>query len=225
VTDGPRPLIVVVSDRRRLCQAVGRPLGDAADLLAAQARAAAACGAAVFQLREPDLGGGALLALAVQLAAAAGPRLRVVVNDRADVAAAAGLGVHLRERSLPTARVRAWLPAGTWLSRAVHDATSLSAAGAVDLVIAGTVAATASKPDGKRLGLDGLRQLAAASLPPLVGIGGLSAADWPALRAAGAAGFAAIGTFLPVAGESIAGAMARATRIDAAVVDSPGGVS
>lgn len=225
MTAGPPPLVVVVSDRRRLCQAVGRPLGDAADLLAAQARAAAACGVAVFQLREPDLAAAALLSLAVQVAAAAGPVLRVVVNDRADVAAAAGLGVHLREHSLPTARVRSWLPAGTWLSRAVHDATSLAAVGPVDLVIAGTVAATASKPDGRRLGLDGLRRLAAASVPPLVGIGGLSAADWPALRAAGAAGFAAIGTFLPAAGESIAGAMARATRIDAAVVDSPGGVT
>ncbi len=219
------PLIVVVSDRRRLCHAVGRPLGDAADLLAAQVRAAAACGVAVFQVREPDLAGGALLSLAVQLAAAAGPVLRVAVNDRADVAAAAGLGVHLREHSLPTARVRAWWPAAPWLSRSVHDATSLAAAGPVDLVIAGTVAATASKPDARRLGLEGLRRLAAAAASPLVGIGGLSAADWPALRAAGAVGFAAIGTFLPAAGESIADAMARATRIDTAVVDSSGGVS
>jgi len=214
---------MVVSDRRRLCAAAARPLAAAADLLAAQAGAAAAAGIDAFQVREPDLEGGALLALVERLAGAAGSSLRLLVNERADVAAAAGVGVHLRAGSLPAARLRAWPPAPVFISRAAHDPEELSAAGPVDLVVAGTVRASASKRgDVVPIGFDGLRALAAAAAVPVIGIGGLSGADWPALRAAGATGFAAIGTFLPQTGESIDAAIARAIG---AVVDSSGGGS
>ncbi|MGE4085525.1 MAG: thiamine phosphate synthase [Vicinamibacterales bacterium] len=223
MTRGPRPWLMVVSDRRRLCAAVARPLAAAPDLLAAQVRAAAAAGVDAFQVRELDLEGGALLALVERLAGAAGSAMRVVVNDRADVAAAAGVGVHLRVGSLPTARLRAWQPAPAFISRAAHDRDELAAVGPVDLVVAGTVRGTTSKGhEVEPIGFAGLRALAAAAAVPVIGIGGLSGGDWPALRAAGAVGFAAIGTFLPQTGESIDGAVARAVG---AVVDSPGGGS
>lgn len=220
-----RPWLVVVSDRARLCAAVRRPAGEGCDLLIAQAAAAAATGVTAYQVREPDLDGRTLLTLVERVASVAGDRLRVLVNDRADIAAAAGVGLHLRSASMPAGRLRAWLPDGTWIMRAVHDRAALAAAGPVDAVLAGTVRASASKPSGHpRLGFDGLAALAAGSPVPVVAIGGLSAGDWPLLDAAGAVGLAAIGMFLPQAGESIATAMQRAVAEVAAVVDSPGGV-
>lgn len=205
------PALGVVSDRRRLAAALGLPVDDALDALVAQAAAAAACGAAFYQVREPDLAASALLALTVRLVAASGP-VPVFVNDRADVAVAANAHVHLKGSSLPPARVRPWVPSGTRLSRAVHSTDELAAAGGVDLVIAGTVAPTVSKgADAPLLGLDGLRAICRASTVPVYAIGGLTPADWPSLAATGATGVAAIGAFLPLTGESIDAAMRRAT--------------
>jgi thiamine-phosphate pyrophosphorylase len=218
----PRPWLVAVSDRARLCAAAGRPAAEARDLVVAQAAAAAEAGIAAFQLREPDLDARTLLALAERLARVAGGRMRVLVNERADVAAAAGLGVHLKSVSMPAARLRTWLPPGTWIMRSVHDRADLEAAGPVEAVLAGTVLESASKPPGSpRLGWAGLTALAAVSTVPVVGIGGLGPADWPALRACGAVGLAAIGAFLPRRGESVGDAVARVVAELAAVVDSP----
>jgi thiamine-phosphate diphosphorylase len=202
------PWLIVVSDRIRLSRAAGRPLAEAEALLEEQARAAAAGGVAAFQVREPDLEGRALLALVDRLARTG---VRVLVNDRADVAAAAGVGVHLRVSSMPTERIRAWLGPRAWLTRSVHDLGELHAAGPVDAVIAGTVRASRSKADTHPvLGFTGLAALVAASAVPVVAIGGLSGRDWPALRRCGAAGLAAIGAFLPRANESVTDAMVRA---------------
>jgi thiamine monophosphate synthase len=98
VTAGARrqPWLVAVSDRARLCDAAGRPPSQAIDLLLAQAAAAAAAGVSADQVREPDLDAAALLSVVVAVAEIAGDRMRVLVNDRADVAAAAAVGLHLR---------------------------------------------------------------------------------------------------------------------------------
>src|SRR5262245_44458436 len=88
----------MVTDRLR---AGARPLAH-------QVRAAAAAGVDFVQLREKDLGGAALVALAREVVdAAAGTRTRVIVNGRPDVAVAAGAhGVQLPERGLPVSAVR-----------------------------------------------------------------------------------------------------------------------
>jgi len=216
-----RPWLFVVSDRRRLCAAAGRPLADAHRLVVAQAGAAAAAGVTAFQVRERDLDALALLALVRDVAAVAAGRLRVLVNDRADVAAAAGVGVHLRADSIAAARLRPWLPNDTWISRSAHDRRELGAVGPVNAVLVGAVRATASKRAGHPLlGDDGLAVLVAAAGVPVVAIGGVSAADWPRLQHAGAAGLAAIGAFLPRSGESVEAAVHRAAGEFAAVVDS-----
>lgn len=205
------PLLGLVSDRRRLCAALGVAERDAADALAAQVRAAADASLAFVQLREPDLDAAALLSLARVVVAAAAGRVRVFVNDRADVAAAVGADVHLKHASLPAGRVRGWLPAGTRVSRAVHGAAEAETAGPVDLLIAGTFGPTASKEAGAPLlGLDGLAALVAASPVPVFAIGGVTPAAWPAIAATGAAGCAGIGAFLPSPGETVAAAVSRA---------------
>lgn len=216
----PASRLGIVSDRRRLAAAAGRPPLDGTALLAEQVAAAAACGVAFFQVREPDLGGAALLALTRELAAIAGGRTRLVVNDRADVAAAAGTGLHLRQASYGTASVRAWLPAATWISRAVHSVDGVAAAGPVDALIAGTAAPSASKPPGSAtLGPRGLAAIVAASRVPVFAIGGLGPAEWPWVAASGAFGMAAIGLFLPRPGESVGAAVRRAVDDALTVID------
>lgn len=221
------PRVGIVSDRRRLCAAVGRPFDDARTMLAAQVEGAGESGVEFFQVREPDLGGSALLVLVRELVAVARGRVRVVVNDRADVAAAAGADLHLKTGSMPWPRLRSWLPAHSWVSRAVHNPGDVAAAAGVDALIAGAVRRTVSKPEHTPwLGVDGLARLTAATAQPVFAIGGMTAADWPALAGAGAAGFAGIGWTLPRWGEdprdAVGRAMAELRAVVAAVEKSPG---
>ncbi len=206
----PATRLGIVSDRRRLAAAAGRPLDQAAELLIAQVEGAAEAGVGFFQLREPDLSGAALLGLSRRLVAAAAGRLHLVVNDRADVAAAARAGLHLKQTSLDAALLRGWLPDATWMSRAVHTPHDVDQAGPVDAVLAGTAAPSASKPAGSpTLGPAGLAALVARSAVPVFAIGGLGPADWPWVAASGAFGVAAIGAFLPQRGEDPARAVTR----------------
>jgi thiamine-phosphate pyrophosphorylase len=126
-------------------------------------------------------------------------RTRILVNDRLDVALAAGAhGVHLRGDSMPAARVRPLVPPGFLIGRSVHAADEARAAvdeGGLDYLIFGTVFATASKPAVVAAGVDALAQTAAAVRVPVLAIGGMTAATLPLVSAAGAAGFAAIGLF------------------------------
>lgn len=210
----------LVTDRRRLAAVAGRPLDDAVALLEAQVRAAADLGLAFVQLREPDLSGRDLLALTTRLMRVAGPRTRLLVNDRADVAAVAGAGVHLKHASIDAAMLRSWLPPGTFVTRAVHAMADVRRAGPVDALVAGTAAPTSSKTPGTpTLGFEGLAALVAGATAPVFAIGGLTAADWRWVRAAGAAGVAAISVFLPRQGEWPDAAVARAVAAFTAEID------
>ena len=214
------PRVGIVSSRHRLCAALQRPLDEASAWLSEQVEAAAVSGVEFFQVREADLGGAALLTLVRALTAVSRGRVRVVVNDRADVAAAAGAGLHLRVASMPVDRLRPWLPPATWISCAAHDEAEVSGAGEVNAVLAGTVHDTASKSTGTRtLGMAGLARVVAASARPVFAIGGMAATDWPAIAAAGAVGIAAIGWVLPRAGEGAGDGVVRAMEELRAVID------
>jgi thiamine-phosphate pyrophosphorylase len=185
--------ICLVTDRRR------------ADPLA-QARAAAASGVDLIQVRERDLDASALAMLVRALVGAVrGVRTerrpdtptRVVVNDRLDVALACGAdGVHLRADSMPAAAARRIAPPGFLVGRSVHSAREAATAGDVDYLVAGTVFSTSSKPDCTApLGEDGLRRIVAAARAPVLAIGGVTVDACEAIARAGAAGIAAIGLF------------------------------
>lgn len=188
------PRVLLVTDSRRLVP--GGSISDRITALERQARDAFAAGVDAVQIREPDLEGGALLALARAIAALG----RAIVTDRVDVAIAAGAaGVHLKGSGPESARVRALLPVPMTLSRAVHDVEEAARAGrdgSLDWLVAGTVFETVSKPGRSLLGPGGLRTLAHASALPVVAIGGITPENAAAARAAGAAGVAAIGLFL-----------------------------
>lgn len=169
---------------------------DLVDRIGAAARA----GVQLVQIRQPGFEARALTELtAAGVAAVRGTRTRVVVNDRVDVALAAGAhGVHLRSDSMPAARVRAAVGPGFLIGRSVHaveEARAAAGDGGLDYVIYGTVFATGSKPGARAAGADALADVCAAVPIPVLAIGGVTPERLGAVAAAGAAGFAAIGSF------------------------------
>jgi thiamine-phosphate diphosphorylase len=190
-------IICLVTDRRRLAGA-DASAEDARRCLVAQARYAVDAGIDIVHIRERDLEAAALAALVSEiLAATRGSATRVVVNDRLDVALACGAhGVHLRGDSISPAAARRLAPAGLLIGRSVHAVDDIAQADGADYVIAGTVFASASKPDASTLlGVDGLRAIVRAAPVPVLAIGGVTAERITSIADAGAAGIAAIGLF------------------------------
>jgi len=199
-------ILCLVTDRRRLAAAIGATPQDSLDALHEQVGAAARAGVDLIQIREPDLEGADLVSLVrsiVKLTAATGSK--VLVNDRLDVALAAGAsGVHLRESSFLPAELRRMTPPGFTIGCSVHTTAGIAARKAADFLIAGTVMPTASKSAVDYLYEDGLRKIVeAAAGQPVLGIGGLNSHSIPMLASTRAAGMAAIGVFIPAAGEGI----------------------
>jgi len=184
-------VLCLVSDRRAIG---GRAL---VQLVGEAARA----GVDLIQIRERDLDDGALVALArAAVAAVHGTSARVIVNDRTDVALAAGAaGVHLRSDSIPPRRARAMAGDGFLVGRSVHDeaeAAAVDAEGGCDYLIFGTVFPSSSKPAGHQAaGLSALSRVCARVSLPVLAIGGLSIARAPDVARVGAAGVAAIQLF------------------------------
>lgn len=122
----------------------------------------------------------------------AGTPARVIVNDRLDIALAAGAhGVHLGLTDLPVAEARRLAPQGFLVGgtcRNVEHAQTARAQ-AADYVGVGPVYPTTTKeglPDP--IGLDVLRE--AAQLLPAVAISGINAERTPDVMATGAYGIA-----------------------------------
>jgi len=163
---------------------------------------AVSTGVDIVQVRERDLDDRHLLVLVREIVAATnGTATRVLVNDRADVAIAAGAhGVHLRADSPPASRVRAILPAGCIVGRSVHSLAEIDAAvadGACDYLMFGTVFPSAGKPQGHRVaGVDALREACRRSPIPVIAIGGIDRSRLGEIAQSGAAGFAAVAMFM-----------------------------
>ncbi len=194
----PRPCVYLVTDRRQLAPSA-RTVRDEVTALEAFLDDAVDAGVDAIQIRERDLDVRRLERLVRRVHARAHPAgTHVLVNDRADVAAAAGAdGVHLREDGMPPSRVRARIEAWT-IGRSVHAAGAGTAHEGADYLLFGTVFASASKPASWHVaGLDQLAAMAASTTLPVLAIGGVTPAHVRAVVAAGAAGVAAIGVFLP----------------------------
>lgn len=115
----------------------------------------------------------------------------VVVNDRVDVALAAGAGgVHLREDSLPARAVRAMAGDALAVGRSIHSprrAQDLRGLG-LDYLIMGAAYPTASHPGRAAAGPKAVAAAAARADAPVLAIGGVTPAKVPALVARGAHG-------------------------------------
>jgi thiamine-phosphate pyrophosphorylase len=118
----------------------------------------------------------------------------VIVNDRADIALAAGAaGVHVGEADLPVSAIRRFAPAGFIIGASLGGNSELANAKDADYVGIGPLFTTDSKDDaGKAIGIDGFKKLAELSGLPAVAVGGLSADRAAQVMAAGAAGIAVV---------------------------------
>jgi thiamine-phosphate pyrophosphorylase len=153
-------------------------------------------GSVAVQLREKDQGGRDLLALARALEAICGPADQpLVVNDRLDVAVAAGAaGAHLPSAGVPPADARRFLGPRALVGVSCHspEEVARAKAGGADFATFGPVFETPSKRDyGPPVGLARLAEAARLGLP-LYGLGGVDAANAGQVVAAGAHGVAAI---------------------------------
>lgn len=149
---------------------------------------------AALHLRGREISARQLYQTAITLAAAAANTgAWLVINDRADVALAAGINcLQLTSRSLTPTDVRS-LP-GIWqLGVSVHSPAEAKAAEreGADWVIAGHVFETPTHP-GHGGGPPFVAAIAAATTLPLIAIGGITPETVPAVRAAGAHGIAVI---------------------------------
>jgi len=134
------PIRVVAITDRRLMGETPEAFGLAIE------RAVRGCppGSVLVQVREKDLDGKHLL----ELISVARRYTRVIVNDRIDVALAAGaIAVHLPESGLSVADARAQFDGIIGVSRHAPDASS-----GADLIHLGPIWPTPSKPDAVPLG-------------------------------------------------------------------------
>jgi thiamine-phosphate pyrophosphorylase len=182
------PPLVLVTDRRATG---GR------DLVAVVA-AALDAGLPAVQLRDKDLPGLTLWRLAEALRTATRRTGALFfVNDRIDIALAVEAdGVHLGGASIPVAAARALVGTSALLGVSTHAPAEVDAAAAAgaDFVFFGPVYPT---PGKTAVGVEPLA--AATGRLPVLAIGGVTAAEAPAVRAAGAAGVAVIRAILAAA--------------------------
>jgi thiamine-phosphate diphosphorylase len=186
-----KPIACLITDRRRLPE-------PTVDAVVRQVRRAAESGVQLVQIRERDLEGRALFELVRQLVATViGTATRIVVNDRLDVALAAGAhGVHLRSSSFAASRTRDMVPAGFLIGRSVHSTDDVSTvARDTDFLLFGNVYETSSKPGGAAIGLSRLAEVVRATSVPVLAVGGVSPERVPEVLEAGAVGFGAISLF------------------------------
>jgi thiamine-phosphate diphosphorylase len=199
-------LICLVTDRHRLSPGAGDR--QALDRLVGLVEAAAHAGVDLIQVRERDLHARDLMTLTGRcIVSGGGTAAKIVLNDRVDVAVAAGAhGVHLRSDSVEATLARRLVRPGSIVGRSVHgaeEAGSVAGRGGVDYLIFGTVFSSASKSPGHSLSdLDELTRACAAAAVPVLAIGGILPERAESVARAGAGGIAGIGLFIPPAGTS-----------------------
>jgi thiamine-phosphate pyrophosphorylase len=197
-----KPILCYVTDRRSL--AGEGKISNLIDTI----RQAAAAGVDWIQVREKDLSAKELLQLT--RAAIAETRHersdgnRILVNDRLDIAWAAGAGgVHLGEQSLAVSTVKKLRASASWPADFLIGASchSLGAAIAAErdgahYVIFGPIFETPSKVAfGSPQGLERLGKVCRRLRIPVIAIGGITATNACECLAVGAAGIAAIRLF------------------------------
>ncbi len=162
-------------------------------------------GATLVQLREKILSAREFyLEAASALAVARQHGLKIIVNDRVDIAVALGAdGVHLGQDDMPVEAARRLLGAAAIIGISTHTLkqAELAAELPVDYIAIGPIFPTTTKQSTHTpIGLDGLRLVRQAiGAIPLIAIGGITAGSRMALLNSGADGLAVINDLWPPA--------------------------
>ncbi|WP_114007849.1 thiamine phosphate synthase [Cohaesibacter intestini] len=157
-------------------------------------------GASIIQLRDKVASDEDLIARAKTLVALAERHnVPLIINDRIEVALACGAaGLHMGQSDGDPKAMRAKLGPDKILGLSVENEVQMAVAaalpeGTLDYVGIGPVRATPSKIDhAPPIGFERLADIVAAAPVPSVAIGGVKAADIPAVKAAGCAGLAIV---------------------------------
>lgn len=173
--------------------AITDSLRDGPRGLALRAAAAVFGGATMIQLRLKEESARSLVEVARTIQAMV-PDVPLVVNDRADVALAAGAaGVHVGVDDLAPALLRRVVPSGFIIGASVGSEEEAARAVGADYVGIGPVYTTGTKADaGAAIGVARFAELATRCALPAVAIGGITSDRVSELMAAGAAGIAVI---------------------------------
>ena len=183
----PRPIIYPITSGKTTSQTIP-------DILRL-VRAAVEAELPLFQIREKSLPARVLYELAERAAEITrGSKTRLLVNDRADIARAAGAdGVHLTAHSLPADVVRSTFGPEFLIGVSTHSLEEARAArdGGADFVVFGPVFEKSGVSVTE--GLDKLRDVTSELGDfPVLAIGGISLENAGACFEAGASGVAAI---------------------------------
>ncbi len=160
------------------------------------AKAMQAAGVNWLQYRNKCGNSRGMLAHARELRRALGPEVTLLMNDRADLAMAAGFdGVHVGQDDLPVDAVRKIVGPTMIIGTSTHNPAQLRLADQTeaDYLAIGPVFATSSKanPDPV-VGLEGVRLARTLTAKPLVAIGGITRANCRSVLDAGADSVAVI---------------------------------
>ena len=157
-------------------------------------RRAVSEGVTLVQLREKQLTAQQLFELAADAAAVTrGSETRLLVNDRFDIAMAAGAdGVHLPSDSLPISVIREKVGPDMIIGVSTHSSEEVVAAAeqGADFAVFGPVFDTPGKGPAK--GLGSLAEVCLEKIFPVLGLGGVDHGNFRSVIDAGAAGIAAI---------------------------------
>jgi thiamine-phosphate pyrophosphorylase len=212
----PTDLLLYLCTDRLIAR--GRPIAEAVDQ-------AIAGGVTLVQLREKDAPTREFYEVALADQAVTRRRgVPLVVNDRIDIALAIGAeGLHIGPSDLPPAVARKILGPDVFIGVSVNTVPGALAAqdDGADYLGVGAVFPTGSKADaGAAIGLERLAEVVRGADIPVVGIGGITAANAASVTATGAAGVSLISAILGA--EDIAGA---ATSFRAALAGAPTGTA
>jgi thiamine-phosphate pyrophosphorylase len=192
----PHPLIYLITSGETTTQTT--PAAEDFSNILQLVRKAVAARIDLVQIREKKLSASVLYQLATEAAGITkGSATKLLINDRSDIAAAAGAdGVHLTTSSLPTAVVRQSFGDEFLIAVSTHSLAEASEArrNGADFVVFGPVFDTPGKEKyGEPQGLKQLETITSALAPfPVLALGGITIAHVSHCIRAGARGVAAI---------------------------------
>lgn len=157
-------------------------------------------GIALLQYRSKSGNARQILEDAHSLKRLVGSRVKLIMNDRADLCVAAGFdGLHVGQDDLSPESARGIIGNGRWLGVSTHNPQQVAEADqtSADYLAIGPVFATKSKKNPDPLvGLEGVRLARQLTRKPLVAIGGITRQNARSVIDAGADSVAVISDLL-----------------------------